>query len=57
MDDYWQKSKDKTVAAKKLDEDMDSYWAKKGEGEAGKDEGATEENKEPAKEEETAEAK
>ena len=46
MDDYWSKSKDKTIASKKLDEDMDAYWAKKNEGaeeEEGKDEGTAEE--------------
>ena len=31
MDDYWLKSENKEVAAKKLDEEMDSYWEKKGE--------------------------
>jgi len=31
MDDYWLKSANKEVAAKKLDEDMDAYWEKKGE--------------------------
>mmetsp|Transcript_5426 Transcript_5426/g.13639 ORF Transcript_5426/g.13639 Transcript_5426/m.13639 type:complete len:138 (-) Transcript_5426:205-618(-) len=29
MDDYWQKSKDKSVVSKKLDDDMDDYWGKK----------------------------
>ncbi len=33
MDDYWAKSKDKTIVTKKLDNDMDSYWAAKKEGE------------------------
>ena len=31
MDDYWLKSDNKEVAAKKLDEEMDAYWDKKGE--------------------------
>ena len=30
MDSYWMNSKDKAVAGKKLDDDMDSYWAQKG---------------------------
>jgi hypothetical protein len=30
MDDYWMKSENKEVAAKKLDDDMDAYWEKKG---------------------------
>lgn len=29
MDDYWAKSDNKELAAKKLDEDMDAYWDKK----------------------------
>lgn len=40
MDSYWLNSKDPAVAGKKLDDDMDSYWAKKGEkGDEGEGEG------------------
>lgn len=35
MDNYWMKNKDNTVAAKKLDKNMDAYWAKKGEAKEG----------------------
>ena len=31
MDDYWMKSGNKEMANKKLDDDMDAYWEKKGE--------------------------
>jgi hypothetical protein len=42
MDEYWLKSSNKEVAAKKLDEDMDAYWEKKGQP-ATKEDGETEE--------------
>jgi len=38
MDDYWLKSENKEVAAKKLDEEMDAYWEKKGEAKEGEGE-------------------
>jgi len=46
------KSENKEIASKKLDDDMDSYWAKKGEGTAA----ATEEggDEKPSAEEEVA---
>ena len=31
MDDYFMKSKNPEIAGKKLDDDMDAYWAAKGE--------------------------
>jgi hypothetical protein len=46
MDDYWVKSGNKELASKKLDDDMDSYWAKKEEGDA-----AAEGDEKPAAEE------
>jgi len=33
MDDYFMKSKNPEIAGKKLDDDMDAYWAAKGEAE------------------------
>ena len=60
MDEYWLKSDNKELANKKLDEDMDSYWAKKeekadaaGEEAEGAGEASTEDAK-PAASEETA---
>lgn len=55
MDDYWMKSKDKAVAGKKLDEDMDAYWAKKGEAkeDSGEGEAAAAEEKAVGKTEES----
>merc|ERR1712194_592374 len=29
MDDYWAKSEDKTIVEKKLNDDLDAYWAAK----------------------------
>ena len=43
MDDYWVKSGNKELASKKLDDDMDSYWAKKEEGDGDAAEGHDEE--------------
>jgi hypothetical protein len=34
MDEYFLKSGNKEIAAKKLDDDMDAYWAKKEGGDA-----------------------
>lgn len=42
MDDYWLKSENKEVAAKKLDEEMDAYWEKKGEAKEAEGEGGEE---------------
>ena len=49
------KSENKEIAAKKLDEDMDAYWEKKGQAEAseeGGEEAVTAEGEEGAKAEE-----
>jgi hypothetical protein len=56
MDDYWMKSDNKELAEKKLNDDMDDYWAKKGaDGEdAAKD--GEEEDKPAAAEEVAAES-
>ena len=57
MDEYWMKSSNKELANKKLDEDMDSYWAKKEEKADAAAEGAGEagtEEAKPAASEETA---
>jgi hypothetical protein len=54
MDDYWMKSDNKELAEKKLNDDMDDYWAKKGDGDG---EDATkdgEEEDKPAAAEEVA---
>jgi hypothetical protein len=37
MDEYFLKSGNKEIAAKKLDDDMDEYWAKKEGGGGGAD--------------------
>jgi hypothetical protein len=39
MDEYWLKSGNKELAAKKLNDDMDDYWAKRGGGGEGEGEG------------------
>ena len=39
MDEYWMKSENKEIASKKLDDDMDSYWAKKGDATTATEEG------------------
>jgi len=31
MDEYWSRSKNNEMVSKKLDDEMDSYWDKKGE--------------------------
>jgi len=54
MDDYWMKSGNKEVAAKKLDGDMDDYWSKKKDGaadDAEKEGEAAAESEKPAEEE------
>ena len=53
MNEYWLKSSNKEAAGKKLDEDMDEYWEKKGEK---KDEAAVGENKGPTDESKPSEA-
>ena len=50
MDDYWAKSKDKAVVEKKLDDDMDGYWAAKKERDGDGADGASEDKKSDDKE-------
>jgi hypothetical protein len=50
MDSYWMNSKDKAVAGKKLDDDMDAYWAKKEDKKEGEGEEAPAAEEEEAKE-------
>ena len=54
MDDYWSKSKDPKIAGAKMDDDMDSYWASKGE--KSEEAAAKEAVEGEKKEEESAEA-
>ena len=50
MDDYWANSKDKAVVEKKLDDDLDDYWAAKKEGGENSADGPSEEKKTDDKE-------